>query len=282
MNVDALGKRFLKYKLVSIVILLGGAVIALANFANAIQQIGRSIPWPFGDVDSADVTKKKISNLLGDVEKMSVEEARHNLTTVEDCVAKLKTSEAKQAALRELVVIIFYGPTRSAEMRPIRKMVMASIIRMQGRNLAKLFEERQLEGSELEQIDFSKTILTNVSFAGAALCETSFEGAVLNHANLNAAFLRNAKFAGASVVDTNFEKADWFNATGLTLRQLQSAKTTSLQRCPGSKKEMMEYLWAYHEVSFNYLADEVQAELENNWNKYWSKGLAATVAQWNP
>ena len=130
-------------------------------------------------------------------------------------------------------------------------------------------------------MDLSKTNLRGVNLRRCFAVETNFENAELDGADFYNASLRNAKFAGASVIGTDFDRADWFNSTGFTVAQLQSAKTKTLMLCPTTDTEMKAYLKDNYDYSFDDWGSEIQAELRANWRNYWAPGgLAEAVKSW--
>jgi hypothetical protein len=268
-------------KLVTLVITVGVGVIALANFTDALTKLGNFIGFHVGkEIDATDA-KTKIRLSIRDIGQMSPGDAQRALTVVEGVVASANTSEVKQAALTELVTFISNPTAPSTRVRSIRKMVMDSIIRINGRDLAALFGGDQLQDADLYGMDLSRTSLRGVNLEKAFAAETNFENANLDGADFYNAFLRNAKFAGASVIGTDFDGADWFNSSGFTVFQLQSAERKTLMSCPATDIEMKAYLKGTYDYSFDEWGIKIQAELRANWKTYWAPdGLAAAVARW--
>jgi hypothetical protein len=273
--------RIRNNSLVALLIALGVGIIALANFTDALTKLGNFVGFHVGkEVDTAQA-KTKIRTSIRDIEQMSPADAQRGLTVVEGIVASTNTADVKQVALRELVTFISDSRTPSDRVRSIRKMVMDSIIRIHGRDLAALFRGDELKDVDLYGIDLSKTNLRGVNLEKCFAVETNFEGADLDGADFYGAFLRNARFAGASVIGADFDNADWFNSSGFTVAQLQSAKRKTLMSCPTTEQEMRRYLKQFYDYSLDDWGSEIQTELRGNWKIYWAPdGLAAAVARW--
>jgi uncharacterized protein YjbI with pentapeptide repeats len=278
---DRLLGRIKNNKFLSVAIVFGAIIIALASFTDAIVKLENFFGWRTKESDDSSSAKKNIRRSVHDIELLSPAEARRRLTIIEGEVAALNAPSAKAVATQELVNIIFDNADTSDRMREIRKSVMAAVIRMNGRDLSQLFAQEQLNGLDLYQVDLSNTNLHNVSFKDCFLIESSFKGAILDGADFTGALIRNANFSDASVVATTFTSADWFNATGFTVSQLQKSKTATLLPCPKDENGMQDFLANNYSYPFERWGYEIQTELRTNWQTYWApNGLARAVSEW--
>jgi uncharacterized protein YjbI with pentapeptide repeats len=278
---DRLLGRIKNNKFVSVAIAFGAIIIALASFTDAILKLEKFFGWRTEESDDSSSAKKNIRRSVHDIELLSSAGAHRRLTIIEGDVAALNTASAKAVAIQELVNIIFDNADTSDRMREIRRSVMATVIRMNGRDLSQLFAQEQLKGLDLYQVDLSNTNLHNVSFKDCFLIESSFKGAILDGADFTGALIRNADFSDASVIATTFTAADWFNATGFTVSQLQKSKTATLLACPKDENGMQDFLANNYSYPFERWGYEIQTELRRNWQTYWApNGVARAVSEW--
>jgi uncharacterized protein YjbI with pentapeptide repeats len=279
-------ERFLakirRNKLVTLLIALGVGIIALANFTKALTELGNFLGIHVArDTDIAEA-KTAIRNSIRDLEHKSPGDARRALSVIEGTVAGATASEIKNVALRELVQLISDVASPSDRVREIRKAVMESIVRLNGRDLASLFSGEELQGVDLYGMDLHNVNLRKVNLQRCFAVEANFEGANLDEADFYGAYLRNAKFGGASVIGTDFDNTDWFNSAGFTVPQLQSAKRKTLMLCPRTEEEMRRYLKRTYDFSFDDWGADIQSQLRTNWKTYWTpSGLADAVTNWH-
>jgi hypothetical protein len=68
--------------------------------------------------------------------------------------------------------------------------------------------EREFQGHDLAQINFSNQMLEDIDFAKAQLGGTSFEGSTLTNADFYEAFLRKASFKDADLTRADLRRTD--------------------------------------------------------------------------
>ncbi|MFL6520020.1 MAG: pentapeptide repeat-containing protein [Chthoniobacterales bacterium] len=273
-------KRVREHAVIVLITAIAGALIALSQFTTALTNIRTFLGWKTSDETMA-AAKSKIHAAAGDIEHTAPPEAQRRLTVIKGVVAELNSTEAKQAAVQELVNIIFHDPSPDDRMRKVRAAVVASIMEMQGQDVSRLFNQGQLEELDFYGAKFDKAHLRGVSFKGCFLVKASFKDAELDEADFSEACLRNSDFTGASVVSANFDDADWFNAAGFTQDQLARAKIAKLMLCPKNEQEMRQYLAQTYEYQWENWGPAIQNELRRSWEVYWKPGgLAESVAAW--
>jgi len=262
-----------------VLVYMGLTVSGTISIASASMLVGASIIAGKSDQE----VKKEVHDLLAGIEDQPSSEARRMITILEGEVAKLNTAEIKEVAIKELVAVVFKNAeSPTAKVREIRTMVLESIMRLRGKDLAGLFIGRELDGLDLVQMDFSNANLRAVSFRDAFLIQSNFEGANLDGASFSGAFIRNVKFRKASIRNTDFTDADWFNASGLDSAQLALSKIETLMACPVNVDSLQAYLHDSYEVPFSAWPTSVQDELFQTWRQYLVPGgLRDVVARWN-
>ena len=98
--------------------------------------------------------------------------------------------------------------------------------------------QANMEGAYASGASFKDAYLIKTYLQGSYLIKSNFFGAFLMEANLNGAYVTGADFTNA-----NLYKADLRNAVGLTIEQLQSAKTLYLaQLDPELEEEVKQKL----------------------------------------
>lgn len=102
--------------------------------------------------------------------------------------------------------------------------------------------QTNFENSTLNQADLSFAYASGASFKDAFMIKAQMENAYLIKADLQGAFLmeanlKGAYLTGANLTGANLYKADLRNAVGLTLEQLEKARTLYLARLD---EELME------------------------------------------
>jgi TIR domain-containing protein/pentapeptide repeat protein len=187
----------------------------------------------------------------------------HAVNVLKGRLGFVATEEGAPAAVRLLRQEIFGG------------------IKVLAKSLGSCFASGELEGMDLYGFDFSGTDMRNVSFRGGFLVEANFMEANLDQADLSGCCVRNAKFSGTSLAGANFTAADWFNALGLTEKQLAAASPHTVMACPGSVKGMKAFLKSKYGFPMETWAPQLQDHLRGAWQEYLGDGgLCSAVARW--
>jgi hypothetical protein len=125
----------------------------------------------------------------------------------------------------------------------------------------------------------------SLDFKGAFLIGADFTGANLSGANFSSALLRNVNFEGAHLRGAVFNDADWFDARGLAVSQMNEVDRTGLRTCPKagngsySKLAFVRFADSTYALSFtDWTADE-QRQTSQSWVDYMkSQGVCEAVA----
>jgi len=205
-----------------------------------------------------------------------------NLSRLVECGAPAALQEEISVALRELILTApddRHGV--AAPVREIRKAALEIIKAATHGRLTLYFKGQDLEYLDLYGTNFAFERLRGLSFRGCFLVEASFQGNDLQEASFESACIRNVDFAGTDLTGADFTDADWFNALGLTERQVESVPQDTLMECPASIREMHEFLAARYVFPFKSWAKRVQDDLQAAWADYLRPhGLRDRVARW--
>jgi len=126
-------------------------------------------------------------------------------------------------------------------------------------------------------VDFKNVNATGIDFSKAFLIASDFRAAKLQSADFSNAWLRNVRFQNANLDDAKFAGADWFNAAGLTMDQMQTIEPKGLKQCPRgadgkySKLQFVAFANSNYGVPFDGWNDEEQEDASKYWAIYVQK-----------
>ena len=165
--------------------------------------------------------------------------------------------------------------------REVRTEIMNCLITIAPRALTSYFQGGELDSLDLYGVDFSSTNLTDVSFRYAFLVGANFKNALLEGASFSGCDLRNTDFTDAILTNAIFNGSDWFNASGLTEKQLKSAKQETFLQCPKNKIALHNYLRKKYIFPFKSWEKHLQDQLINAWDGYLEEGgVCDVVSSW--
>ena len=162
---------------------------------------------------------------------------------------------------------VLRGTDRSE--RDLRRLALLVLMHLTHGDLRSVFTT-ELERADLVEADFQGADLYNVSFKEAFLILSDFHNANLTQANLTRTHLRGATMSGAILNNTNLADADWFNAFGITLDQMENARQDGLLTCP-SGFGLQPFIDAINErylFKYNDYSPTHQAALREAWSSY--------------
>jgi serine/threonine protein kinase len=190
--------------------------------------------------------------------------------------------DAVTSALRDVLLTIdMDGNAVAGTVRKVRKLTLDTLKATLSGDLAACFQDGDLEELDLFMMDFSGAQLVGVSFKGCFLAGADFRGSHLAGARFGGAKIRNVDFTEANLLGADFTDADWFNALGLTERQLLQIRQGSLRACPADTQAMHRYLAAHYLLPFESWPSHHQEQLKATWGEYLRPGgLRDFVAQW--
>lgn len=192
---------------------------------------------------------------------------------------------AQDTAASKLKNLLCSSRVGSPEDRPIRKVLLEALKSVRRGDLHADFQDGALAKSDLVGADLSGADLTAVTFEGSFLIETDLSGTTLARANLDDTLIRNVNMDGANLAGASLKNADWFNARGLNVEQLGSARRDVLERCPKrkgySEAAFVSYLADNYKFGFTSWSVEVQQDLRKAWKEYGRpNGLCDRVSSW--
>jgi hypothetical protein len=197
------------------------------------------------------------------------------------------TRDARQKAVLKLLNLIkqtrYYHAQEVIDdnVREIRSYIFKVIIDLDV-STSETFQDGELEGLDLVNIDFHSLNFRRAHFDGSFLIETNFDGATLDGASFDGAYIRNVNFHGATLRAVSFKNADWFNALGLEKDQLKECKVDTLMFFPDSRAKRFKYLADHYGIPYDNWTPDIQNEILDAWRTYSRKGgLADAVKTWN-
>jgi serine/threonine protein kinase len=192
-----------------------------------------------------------------------------------------RVHDAVTSALKDILLTIdMDGNAPAGTVRKVRLLTLDTFKAVMAGDLSACFQDGDLEELDLFMMDFSGAQLTGVSFKGCFLAGSDFRNSTLIHASFGGAKIRNVDFTKANLSDADFTDADWFNALGLTERQLLQVRRGSLRPCPPDVEAMHRYLAAHYVLSFETWSSREQEQLKTAWNEYLRPGgLRKVVAE---
>jgi serine/threonine protein kinase len=228
-------------------------------------------------------TRRAITRQIG---YTNIAKSRQALAELADFMkngAPPREREAVSSVLKDLILTVpdFNGNGVPASVREVRKLALDLVKGLAQGNLGLYFQEHELEYLDLYGMDFGTEQLSGLSFRGSFLVEANFQGSHLIRSSFRGAYIRNASFGEADLTHADLTDADWFNALGLTERQLRQVQHATLLACPPNVQAMHTYLQARYAFPFQSWSTRVQEELKTAWNEYLpAGGLRDTVDSW--
>jgi serine/threonine protein kinase len=190
-------------------------------------------------------------------------------------------SEAVTSALRDLILTpLEFRSGGPAAVRQIRQAALNVIKVATQTRISRCFKDEDFEHLDLYEMNFASELLRGFKFSGCFLVASSFQGSDLRAASFAGACMRNVNFAEADLTGADFTDADWFNALGLTERQLGSVRQDTLLDCPPDVQGMHRYLAARYAFPFESWSTRIQEQLRATWDDYLSpNGLREVLAR---
>ena len=118
--------------------------------------------------------------------------------------------------------------------------------------------------------DFHGTSLVGTDFSEAFVILSNFRGANLTNANLTRMRVRGSDFTGAHLDGSDLRGTDWFNAYGLTIKQLGSM-SDHLLHCPSGETGFVSFLDEPY-LPFSGYGSTEQSMLRAAWAEYSKPG----------
>lgn len=223
--------------------------------------------------------------LFQEIDNHNLLQSRRALLRIKQLLDSSGSRVLKEAGISRLRDFLAFGDFEGNiipdRVREVRRLILQTIRALAGKQLNALFQNGELEYLDLYGFDFSGAELSGVSFRHCFLVEANFAGAVLDRASFHSASIRNVNFTGARLKSAEFIDADWFNASGLILSQLQETQKETLLPCPANTVEMHRYLQGHYMLPFSAWLPHVQEQLLANWHEYLrTGGLCGAVAEW--
>ncbi len=134
----------------------------------------------------------------------------------------------------------------------------------------------QFRKTDLVGGDFHGASLIGTDFSEAFVILSNFRGANLLNANLTRMRVRGSDFAGAHLDGSDLRGTDWFNAYGLTIKQLGSM-SDHLLPCPVGETGFVSYLDEPYFPFSGYGSTE-QSMLRAAWAEYSKPGGLCEIA----
>jgi serine/threonine protein kinase len=228
----------------------------------------------------------KIQSILKRIGYRDLAKSRSALSELKSFIAAHDTAAVRQSALSGLRDVIlampdFGGNGIPRAVRELRKTVLLALKETAENHLSGCLRETDLEELDLYGMDFASADLSGLSFKGSFLVEADFRATSLPQASLAQASLRNVHFEGAQLTNTDFTDTDWFNADGLTEKQLATARRETLMQCPKDTGQMHRYLSTHYGFPFESWSLAIQEQLITTWSEYLRPGgLRDIVASW--
>jgi serine/threonine protein kinase len=244
----------------------------------ALKDICGSTPISEGTIstESARHRSSELQKAKAAIGRMNYESFAQSRRAFEELGQLLKTSgsETVRAAIgNSMRDLILYVPEPksgivSPAVRETRRLAL-ELLRLASRdNLLVYLQPDDLKYLDLWNMDFSRLKLTGFRFDRSFLIETSFEGSDLTHDAFTGAWIRNVNFTNADLAEVDFTDADWFNALGLTKKQLRSVRLETLMPCPATEVRLREYLDNAYDVSIGAWSDRVREQIIAAWTEY--------------
>jgi uncharacterized protein YjbI with pentapeptide repeats len=244
-----------------------------ARIAEAAQSILDLLAGADESAGSEESALMRIRRLVAGTASRTTLQSRKSLGELRAYVSSTASETAREAALelvKELLCDRNTGDTdvSGAHDRGVGAEMMACIREFAVHPLRTYFANGEFEGVDLYGMNFERTDLTGVSFAGAFLVESTFLAANLEAASFRDCCIRNVNLQDARLTGADLTGADWFNALGLTRAQLAEVKPDTLLACPPDLQSMLDYLPGKYAFPFESWAASVQRDLRRAWAEY--------------
>lgn len=221
----------------------------------------------------ASPEERQIQAAIGRINYQGIPQSRQAL----DDLARLMQrgawpamSETVTSALRDLILtpVEYRNSGGTAAVRQIRQAALNVIKGVTQARISRCFKKQDFERLDLYEMNFESEQLRGFNFSGCFLVASSFQRSDLKMASFDGAFVRNVNFAEADLAGADFTDADWFNALGLTERQLGSVRQETLLDCPKDVHAMHHYLQTRYGFPFESWSTLIQNQLRTTWDEY--------------
>ena len=260
----------------------------IASVAEQLLILSARLNQDYSSMHSASAREhgsNELDLLFQEIDNHNLLQSRRALLRIKQLLDSSGSRVLKEAGISRLRDFLAFGDFEGNiipdRVREVRRLILQTIRALAGKQLNALFQNGELEYLDLYGFDFSGAELSGVSFRHCFLVEANFAGAVLDRASFHSASIRNVNFTGARLKSAEFIDADWFNASGLILSQLQETQKETLLPCPANTVEMHRYLQGHYMLPFSAWLPHVQEQLLANWHEYLrTGGLCGAVAEW--
>jgi hypothetical protein len=247
---------------------------------NAMQSPAGLRPSPSPSPGQPDSARIAIQKLANEISYTDPRNDRSVISSLVDMAMASKNAEERENIVAVLKDKLIHEPNirQDPPSRTVRRSLLEGIIKIRNLDIGREFSRDSLSKMDLVAVDLQNVKAQGVNFAGAFLLRSDFRKANLRGARFTSSSLRLVNFENADISGAAFDDADWFNAVGLTTKQLQGVAPSRLALCPTtaegtySKDKFIEFANSHYLFKYPTWSESEQQISNKAWSEYMQPG----------
>jgi hypothetical protein len=221
-----------------------------------------------------------IQKLIDEISYTDGKNDRSIISSVVDVAIASKSANERDNIVAVLKEQLIHGKSTRLDSgsRLVRKLLLEGIVKIRDGDVWRDFPRGSLSNMDLVGVDLRNVNAKGVNFTHSFLLGSDFRQANLRGAQFSSAALRQVNFENADVSGAAFDGADWFNAIGFGINQLQAMVQNQLLPCPttadgiASIEAFVGFANSRYRVQYLAWSQADQQVSTEAWSKYMQAG----------